>query len=168
MPEDERSIDCTQRAYFYLARDVDAGGPPYSADELEQMAFDPDEVTRMVGLRPTTARRRGDDHPGRPEPYRFSSWQYELAPVRTYCTEDVVTRLLDAIEPHSAAVAEASAALGLRAGIQVVIKMSGDRDTEDGSVHVSTAAITYSAATVKRLARLNASVDHDQYIFLPD
>lgn len=171
MPDDERSnnpaADCTQRAYLYLARDVDADGPPYSVDELELMAFDPDDVTRLVGLQPTSSWRRGDLRPGRPEPRRFSSWQYELAKVRTYYTEDVVTQLLDAIEPHAAGIAEAVAALGLRAGIQVVIEMSGDRDTENGDIHLSTAAITYTAETVKRLARLNTSVDHDQYVYLP-
>jgi hypothetical protein len=153
---------------LYLARDVDSNGPPYSDDELDLMAFDPGAVTRLVGLQPTDSWRRGDPRPGRTEPRRFSNWQYELAKVRTFYTEDVVIQLLDAIEPHAAGIAEACAAFGLRAGIQVVIEMSGDRDTEDGNLHVSTAAITYSAETVKRLARLNASVDHDQYVYLPD
>nr|WP_308161635.1 DUF4279 domain-containing protein [Actinoplanes consettensis] len=89
------------------------------------MAFDPGDVTLMVGLQPTDSWQRGDRHPSRPEPRRFSSWQYGLPKVRTFCTED-------------------------------------------GSIHVSIAAITYTAETVKRLARLNASVDHDQYVYLPD
>jgi hypothetical protein len=46
-------------------------------------------------------------------------------------TEDVVTRLLDAVEPHAA-------------------------------------AITYSARTLKRIAHLNLSVEHDQYVHVPD
>lgn len=95
-------------------------------------------------------------------------WKYELAKVRTFFTEDVVTRLLDDIEPHAAGIAEACAVLGMRAGIDVVIEMSGFRDPEDGSVELSTAAITYTAETVRRLARLHLTVDHDQYVYLPD
>jgi len=172
MPEDEHSTDpsadCIQRAYLYLTRDLDTGGPPLRADEIKLMAFDPDDVTRLVRLQPTTAWRRGDLHPGLSERRRSSNWEYELAKVRTYFTEGVVTRLLDAIEPHAAGITEACAALGMRAGINVVIEMIGDRNTASGNLHVSTAAITYTAQTLKRLAQLDLSVDHDQYVFLPD
>ncbi|SDT70302.1 protein of unknown function [Actinoplanes derwentensis] len=91
-----------------------------------------------------------------------------MARIHTYLTEEVVIQLLDAIEPHATGIAEARAALGLRAGINVVIEMSGERDTEDGGIHVSTAAITYTADTLKRLARLDIMIDHDQYVYLPD
>jgi hypothetical protein len=164
------STDCLQRAYLSLRADVAPGGPPYSVDEQKRLAFDPGEVTRLVGLQPTEAARRGDPYTRRPVPPRwpFSTWKYELVKVRTYDTEGVVTQLLDAIEPHATGIAEACTALGLRAGVDVVIEMSGSRDTSDGSITVTTAAITYTAATMKRLARLNLSIDHDQYIYLPD
>jgi len=174
MPEDEyssaHSINCLQRAYLSLRGDVADGGPPYSAEEQKRLAFDPDEVTRLVGLQPTEASRRGDPHPRRPAPARLlsSDWIYELAKVRTCLTEDVVTQLLDAIEPHAAGIAEACAGLGLRARISVVIEMSGVRDTHDGGVNLTTAAITYTVETLKRLARLILLyIDHDQYIYLP-
>ncbi|MEU8659266.1 DUF4279 domain-containing protein [Actinoplanes philippinensis] len=104
--------------------------------------------------------------PGRPDQQRFSNWTYELPEVRTYFTEEVVTRLLDEIEPHAGGIVEACTSLGLRAGINVVITMSGVRDAGDGDVTVSTAAVTYTSETLKRLARLNVSVDHDQYVVL--
>ncbi|WP_436535988.1 DUF4279 domain-containing protein [Actinoplanes sp. HUAS TT8] len=132
------------------------------------MEFDPSDVTRLVGLQPTEAWRRGDLRPGRAGRQRFSNWEFGLASVRTYLTEDVVTALLDVIEPHRAGIADACGNLGMRAGVMVVIEMSGNRDTADGSIDVSTAAITYAAETVKRLARLDLSVDHDQYAYLPD
>jgi Domain of unknown function (DUF4279) len=162
------SADCIQRAYLYLTRDVDTDGPPYSVEELELMAFDPSDVTRLVGLQPTKAWRRGDLHPGRAGRRRFSNWEFGPASVRTHLTEEVVAALLDVVEPHRADIADACGSLGLRAGVMVVIEMSGNRDTADGSIDVSTAAITYTAETVKRLARLNLSVDHDQYVYLPD
>lgn len=132
------------------------------------MDFDPEAATRAVGLRPTQSWRRGDPHPRRTEPRRFSNWTYELPEMRTYSSEEVVIPLLNAIEPHAAGIAEACRSLGMRAGITVVITMSGDRDTSDGSIGVSTAAIAYSARTLHRMTRLNLSVDHDQYVELPD
>ena len=88
--------------------------------------------------------------------------------MRTYDTEEVVIALLDAIEPHAAGIVDACGILGMRAGIMVVIEMSGDRDTLDGDIDVSTAAIRYSSRTLHRLARLDLSIDHDQYVELPD
>ncbi|GIE82463.1 hypothetical protein Aph02nite_84130 [Actinoplanes philippinensis] len=165
--ETDGRSDCVQRAYLYFVKDIDTGGPPYSTEDLDLMAFDPGEVTRLAGLQPTEAWRRGDARAGRPDPQRFSNWTYELPETRTYVTEEVVTRLLDEIEPHAGGIAEACTALGLRAGINVVIEMSGVRDAEDGEVILSTAAVTYTSETLKRLARLNVSVDHDQYVILP-
>jgi hypothetical protein len=129
------------------------------------MAFDPGEVTGLVGLEPTAAWQRGDPHPCRPGLRRFSSWMYELPQVRTYVTEDVVTMLLDAVEPHAAGLAEACRTLGVRAGIMVVIEMRSRRD-EDGDVTVSTPAVGYSAGTIRRLGRLDLEVHHDQYVLL--
>ena len=154
--------DCVQRAYLYLARDVEVGEPPYGADQLQLMEFEPEAVTRAVGLPPTRSWRRGDPHPRRSEPRRFSNWEYALPEVRTYDTEEVVIALLDAIEPHAAGIVDACGILGMRAGIMVVIEMSGDRDTLDGDIDVSTAAIRYSSRTLHRLARLDLSIGLDQ------
>jgi hypothetical protein len=173
MPEDEHSsafsMNCLQRAYLSLRGDVATGGTPHSVEEQKRLGFDPDDVTRLVGLQPTEASRRGDPHPRRPAPARLrsSDWIYELPKVRTYVTEDVVTQLLDAIEPHAAGIAEACATLGLRAKISVVIEMSGVRDPDGEGINLSTAAISYTGETLKRLARLNLLyIDHDQYVYL--
>ncbi|MBL7496559.1 DUF4279 domain-containing protein [Frankia sp. CNm7] len=159
---------CTQRAYLYLERDHDPAGPPYSDRDRDQMAFDPDEVTSLVGLTPTEAWRRGDPaaRAGRP-PRRFSNWKYGLPEVRTFDTEEVVTALLDAIEPHATGITNAYRALGMRGGVMVVIWMHGVRNA-DGDVAVSTPALSYSRQTVQRLAQLQLAVHHDQYIELPD
>ncbi|MEV4133516.1 hypothetical protein AB0J72_15260 [Dactylosporangium sp. NPDC049742] len=57
--------------------------------------------------------------------------------------------------------------LGMRAGVMVVVWMRGGFGADDAVV-VSTAAITYTAGTVQRLAGLGLSVAHDQYVALPD
>jgi hypothetical protein len=58
---DETAINagCTQRAYLYLERDHDPAGAPYSSRDLDQMMFDPNEVTTLVELTPTRVLRPG-------------------------------------------------------------------------------------------------------------
>ncbi|WP_344615747.1 DUF4279 domain-containing protein [Dactylosporangium salmoneum] len=174
MMDDERSTDfsprCVQRAYLYLERNVDVTGPPFTSGDLALMSFDPDEVTRLVGLQPTTTWRSGGPHPvsGTSRPRRFSSWKYEQPEAHNYITEDIVVPLLDAIEPYTDGIHTACRTMGMRAGIMVVVTMHGDRDTVDGEPHVSTAAITYTSETLRRLVELDLSLAHDQYVLLPD
>jgi hypothetical protein len=138
------STSCRQRAYLYLCRDYEPVSlPPYDDEDLDRMAFDPDEATVLVGLTPTSTRRRP----------RFDGWDYEVPEVDTFDTEEVVTALLDAIEPYAAGLARARAELGLRAGVTVVIWSTG-----------TTPAVCYRAETVRRLADLHLSLDHDQYV----
>ncbi len=155
---------CTQRAYLYLDRDLDLPGPPYRPEDLDRMAFEPDDVTGRTGLVPTTAWRRGDPSPraDRP-PRRFSNWAYELPEKCTADTEEVVVALLDAIEPHAPGIAEACRALGLRAGVMVVIWMQGGRDAA-GDVIFCTPSLSFAERTIQRLARMHLSLDHDQYV----
>ncbi|WP_433378126.1 DUF4279 domain-containing protein [Actinoplanes sp. CA-142083] len=159
--------ECLQRAYLYLERNYDSE-PPYSDDALDQMFFEPAEVTARVGLAPTTAWRRGDPAPrhDRP-PRRFSSWSYELPESSTRDTEEVVTALLDAIEPHAAGIAVARAELGLRAGVMVVIWLAGGRDRGD-EVSFTTPALSFRERTVQRLAAMGLSLDHDLYVEVPE
>jgi len=158
---------CTQRAYLYLERELDLQGPPYSSEDLDRMAFEPDAVTARTGLVPTVAWRRGDPSPraGRP-PRRFSHWAYELPEKSTLDSDEVVTALLDAIEPYAAGIAEARSALGLQAGVMVVIWVEGGRDA-DGAVTFTTPSLGYRQRTVQRLAEMHLSLDHDQYVELP-
>jgi Domain of unknown function (DUF4279) len=162
------AADCTQRAYLYLVRDVDLTGPPYTPSDAALLAFDPGEVTRLIGLQPTKAWRSGETVVGTSRSRRFDSWAYELPEVHSYITEEVVVPLLEAIEPYAEGIARACDTLGMRAGIMVVVTMHGDRNTDDGGLHVSTAAIAYTSKTLKRLAQLGLSVEHDQYVFSPD
>ncbi|WP_027342154.1 DUF4279 domain-containing protein [Hamadaea tsunoensis] len=156
---------CRQRAYLYVARDIELAGAVPDEHEQILMDFDPAEVTRLTGLDPTAAVRRGE--PGRRGPRRFSTWKLELPEQDTFYTEDVVLPLLDLVEPHADRLQATREQLGLSAGIMVVIHMRGVRDP-DGGLVVSTAAVGYSQATVRRLTALDLSIDHDQYVSLPD
>ncbi|MBU2665513.1 DUF4279 domain-containing protein [Actinoplanes bogorensis] len=161
---------CEQRAYLYVQRDYDpAGSPPYSAADEEQLAFDPQAVTELVGLTPTHAWRRGDvSHGGKRPPKRHSTWSYEPSDyTETFDTESVVTALLDEIEPYGEGLARARTQLGMRAGIMVVIWMRAGR-YPDGEITTATVVISYRADTLQRLARLGLALVHDQYLELPD
>jgi hypothetical protein len=165
--ETTNASGCAQRAYLYLERDHDLVGPPFNDDDLAQLEFDPDEVTALVGLTPTTTWRRGDPASWRGgRPHRFSGWKYELPEISTFDTEEVVIALLDVIEPHGEKIVSASHTWGMRAGVMVVIWMYGELNT-DGEMVVSTPALGYTAPTVQRLARLGLAVHHDQYVALP-
>ena len=157
---------CEQRAYLWLERAGDVGEPPYSGEQLGRMAFDPGRVTELVGLAPTDSARRGDPRrrPNAPAA-RFSRWEYSLPVRETSVTEDVVTALLDAVEPHADGIATACRELGLQAGIMVVITLKGYRDA-DGEIVLTTAATGSSSPIIQRLARLGLSLEHDQYVHI--
>ncbi|WP_432976211.1 DUF4279 domain-containing protein [Dactylosporangium sp. CA-233914] len=85
-----------QRAYLVLQHPVTKDVSSYSDAELDAMAFDPDEVTALAGLAPTTSYRRGEpDGLAR----RSSGWEYSTPVMDTMITDDVVTALLDRIDP---------------------------------------------------------------------
>lgn len=52
----------------------------------------------------------------------------------------------------------------MRAGIMVVIRMTGYQDLE--GINLSTAAIGYASRTIQRVARLNLELHHDQYVLI--
>jgi hypothetical protein len=70
---------------------------------------------------------------------------------------------LDVIEPYADKITNTCRTLQMKAGIMLVIEMEGYHDT-DGEVMLSTAATGCTSDTIKRLAHLNLSVEHDQYV----
>ncbi|TQS39496.1 DUF4279 domain-containing protein [Cryptosporangium phraense] len=161
--ESYRAATYLQRAYLYFSREGDFGQPPYTPAQLEQMAFDPDRVTELVGLLPTESWRRGDPTPYRQGPPRnFAAWKFGVPPLETPNSEKVVTRLLDAVEPYTDRLRHACNALGLSTGVMVVIKSTSHHADGDDPVP-SAAAVAYSSRTIQRLAALGARLDHDQF-----
>lgn len=117
------------------------------------MAFDPDEVTALVGLAPTTSHRRGEPDPAYGWARRYSGWEYSMPVMDTAITEFVVTALLDRIDPCADGIAAACRAFDLQAGIRVV---------NDGPDRAASASVCYSPMTIRRLARLGVWIEHDQ------
>ncbi len=142
-----------QRAYLVLQHRLTKAVSSYSDAELDAMAFDPDEVTTLVGLAPTTSHRRGEPDPTYGWGRRFSGWEYSTPVMDTAVTEFVVVALLDRIDPCADGIAAACRAFDLQAGIRVV---------NDGPDGAGSALVFYSATTIQRLARLGVWIEHAQ------
>jgi hypothetical protein len=78
-----------------------------------------------------------------------------------------VLEVLETCEPAAEQLAEAGRRWGLRLEIGVVVSMYGviqtAPDNEIG-VDVSTPALAFSVETLRRVVRLGASLDVDQYL----
>jgi hypothetical protein len=139
-----------QRADLVLQRRVTKDVSSYSDAELDALAFDPDEVTALVGLAPTRVYRwGGPGGSGR----RANAWQYSTPVMDTMITDDVVTALLDRIDPCAEGIAAACRAFGLRPGIRVL------NDSPDPAAR---ALVYYGPTTIQRLARLDVSIEHGE------
>jgi hypothetical protein len=96
--------------------------------------------------------------------HRHGGWYVEVQKRDEYDTEDVLAELLDIIEPHAEGLARARQVLELRAGVNVVIEMHSVRDP-GGEILVTTPALSLSAATIRRMAKLDLWLDCDQYVY---
>jgi hypothetical protein len=146
---------CVQRAYLTVVT-PEGGGV---------RDLDPAEVTRLVGLAPSSQHRKGDRYGPLQHAWRHSGWKVEVPERDEFDTDVVLVELLDIIEPHADGLARARRVLGLEAGINVVIQMHRVQDPDGGEDLLTTPALSLSAATVRRLARLDLWLDCDQYIF---
>ncbi|WP_234581006.1 DUF4279 domain-containing protein [Micromonospora sp. MH99] len=146
------AVTCIQRAYLRVAAAGDSDGGD----------FDPAHVTRLVGLEPTRVHRRGEATGQRV--HRLSGWYVDVPRRPEYDTELLLIELLGLIEPHAEGLARARQALGLRAGVNVVIEMHSGRDGAD-DILVATPALHLTAETMRRLADLHLWLDCDQYVY---
>lgn len=139
-----------QRAQLVLQHPVTKAVSSYSDAELDALAFDPDEVTALVGLAPTRIYRWGrPDRLGR----RANAWQYSMPVMGAMITDDVVAALLDRIDPCADGIAAACRAFGLRAGITVL---------NDSPDRAARALVYYGPTTIQRLARLGVWIEHGE------
>ncbi|WP_327011520.1 DUF4279 domain-containing protein [Dactylosporangium sp. NBC_01737] len=134
------------------------------AEDDDVRDLDPAEVTRLVGLPPTSQHRKGDRYGPHQRAWRRSGWKVEVPERDEYDTEVVLVELLDIIESRADGLARACQVLGLQAGINVVIEMHPVQGP-DGEELVTTPALSLSAATVRRLAKLDLWLDCDQYVY---
>lgn len=101
--------------------------------------FDPDDVTRLIGLEPSWKRRRGEllGVDGKPIA-AGSSWRIEVPSRDSTHTEAIVRELLDIVEPHADGMASARRAFGLSAGIFVYANIYDQLSMPQVQFHTST------------------------------
>lgn len=97
---------------------------PYAPDVKVHLVlsgdFDPDEVTRVTGLKPTSVRRRGDPTGESLGRAREDSWRITLGPVATMDGTAQLVEMLDRIEPVSGALRQLAELRGLSIGLTLV------------------------------------------------
>ena len=140
----------------------------YGTDVAED--FDPDTLTSLLGITPTKVWRQGDVlRSGRRR--AATVWWWETRERVEWDSEALVLEVLEVFEPVAEQLAEARRRWGLTMQVGLVISMYGmiqtDPDNEIG-VDVSTPALAFAMETLRRLVRLGASLDVDQYLIAPE
>ncbi|MDG6107204.1 DUF4279 domain-containing protein [Dactylosporangium aurantiacum] len=135
MDDDEPMPRCIQGGHLRLEGEHDGNS-----------GFDPDEVTRLIGLEPSWKRRRGESLGADGRPLAAgSSWRIDVAQRDTTHTEALVRELLDIVEPYADGMAQARRALGLSAGIYISVIIYDQ---------LSVPQVQFRVSTLRRLAAL--------------
>lgn len=123
---------------------------------LEGESFNPDEITRFLGIEPTTVKCKGSKVPGRVP--RMSSWQLS--------TENIVDDYIDVFEmaaeivnklkPKKDLIIQAKERFNVSARLEVVLWFSMKDEH-------STPAIGFEIETVEFLGAVGAFIDIDTY-----
>lgn len=118
--------------------------------------FDPDEVTRLVGMAPTSIRRRGNLTP------KHTWWVVSLGKIENDLIDvyEMSSRLVSQLRPYTEQLAAVKRQLDLEAVLEVVLKIT----TDDS---ISTPAIGFDTGVISFLNRIGASIDVDTYRNVP-
>lgn len=119
--------------------------------------FDPDEVTKFLGLQPTSICRKGSKISGKTP--RSNSWQLS--------TENIVENYIDVFElsskiiarlkPKKALILQAKEQFNISPRFEVVLSFSMDEEQP-------TPAIGFDVETVQFLGDIGAFIDIDTYM----
>jgi hypothetical protein len=118
--------------------------------------FDPDEVTRLIGIEPTSTHRRGSPTPKHTS-WKFSSGKIENDIVDVYeMSSSLVSRLL----PYVEKIVDVKRRFQLEAVLEVVLWITTDESK-------STPAIGFEPQVIAFLYTVGASIDIDTYRNMP-
>jgi len=114
--------------------------------------FDPEVVTGLIGIQPTSARRKGTPIP------KHTSWKVSLGKVEGDVIDvyDLSSALVAKLRPHQEQIARVKRELSLDAVLQVVLWVTTD-DTKP------TPAIGFEPEAIAFLSAVGASIDIDTY-----
>ncbi|MBC7624847.1 MAG: DUF4279 domain-containing protein [Aeromicrobium sp.] len=118
--------------------------------------FEPDEVTRLIGVEPTSIRRKGVPTPV------FSFWQFGSEEVVSDIVDiyEMSSALVFRLQAYEAKIANTKKLLKLDAVLQVVLWITADESK-------STPAIGFEPEVITFLSNIGASVDIDTYRNVP-
>jgi hypothetical protein len=133
--------------------------------------FDPDEVTRRLGVSPTEAHKKGDPR-GDSGTWRRSAWDFGVAETDEVDWDALVAPLLAAFDGRERDVRQVCDELRIEAGIMIVTRMIAEKsyageDPDRDVWGVPTPASGLSIEHVAAMARFGFSFQADMYVWLP-
>ncbi|WP_295750204.1 DUF4279 domain-containing protein [Undibacterium sp.] len=114
--------------------------------------FDPDEATKIIGIEPTSMRRKATPRP------KFSEWKFSVGEIENDVIDvyEMSSDLVGKLKKCENNILVAINTLGLEATFQVVLWIS----TDDS---ISTPAIGFEPEVISFIHKIGASVDIDTY-----
>jgi len=115
--------------------------------------FDPEEVTRRVGLEPTSIKRKGEPKTRRHSFWKISSGRVEGDIIDVY---EISSALVALLAPRAAEIASTRQELALEAVLEIVLWITTDESK-------STPAIGFDREVISFLHAVGATIDVDTY-----
>jgi hypothetical protein len=114
--------------------------------------FDPNEVTQLVGLEPTSTRRKAIPIP------KHTWWKISIGRTEGELVDvyEMSSALVEKLTPHTQGILRAKQELKLEAILEVVLHISMNDS-------ISTPAIGFTPEVVSFLSAVGASIDIDTY-----
>ncbi len=115
--------------------------------------FDPDEVTRLIGLTPTSIKRERIPRP------KDSVWIFSMGKIEGELLDIIKlsSDLVSQLNPHLAKIVEAKNVFDLTPVLQVNVSFSNDES-------ISTPAIGFETDVISFLNTVGANIDIDTYL----
>jgi hypothetical protein len=118
--------------------------------------FDPDEVTRLIGIEPTSTRRKGSPTPKHTS-WKISSGKIENDVIDVY---DMSSALVSRLLPYVERIAKVKQRFRLEAFLEVVLWITTDESK-------SMPAIGFEPRVISFLNTVGATIDIDTYRNVP-
>ena len=114
--------------------------------------FDPNEITTIIGIEPTSAQRKGNPIP------KSTSWKLSVGKIESDLIDvyEMSSKLIEKLKPHKTKIISAISKHQLQAVLQVVLWVSSDDS-------VPTPAIGFEADSINFISSIGASIDIDTY-----
>jgi hypothetical protein len=114
--------------------------------------FDPDEVSKVIGINPIRARRKGEPTP------KYSYWDYSTGTVEDEVVDvyEMSSSLVTTLDQYADNIIKAMNVFNLQAVLEVVLTITPD-DSK------STPAIGFESEVISFLHKVGATIDIDTY-----